>query len=447
MIKDKNGNRVNFIKVPALGRYIDQIKDNRMHSSIWASPCCVLLPYTFNAKAAAGIKFTVTTLSEPKPQRDSTTTLKTGDYIYCNEEITMDYPNRYNASEGDNSMYFYKMQINYYDDSYTSPFAEVLPKKFKYNRQGDMGLTDFDYNNNTDIVYTPDELGGNEILTCLDSNDYTGVITFKKTNGTYERPAFTRFRVGRKFKYKLTYRLDSEDYDFNFLKDTYNNGTFELSSNGTTHTGSVEIVVTGDFSSDGYNYAVITLVGTSVIPLASGSAAATEIKIKPSPNATALKQTNLVGGPTSFYGVDSSVFGEEDCYIERERIETSDGLTNKYNLYICGTNKRLYTFEIEAKSISWLTKTGNQTDVTTMTLNQQGGITYPGQNYRILIHQATQDTAIENEFMTLKVDGKHVLGINFNYTFTFDTNLNFFGVPNMVFNISHKILDTIKKVS
>lgn len=442
MIKDKNGNRVNFIKRdiknPITGAilydYVDQIKGPG-NSNVWACPYCICLPYV-RSNLTDYITCTVTSQSEPVPQRASTTSLRAGDYIYCNEEIRMDC-----TDATLKSMYLSRLRFNYYNSDWT--MQPILPKTFKFKRNDGIhqGISTV-LNNNSSIV---EDGSGNVIEMALTPKDYFGSFDFLTPGGDNDRPAFSR--SGSSYILSKNFAPTNNSSTYNRIKELYNNGTFELLDNdGNKKTGTVQVSViqTGSTSF----MCEIKLTSTTAIPRKVGTASSTRVILIPRANF----QSNAIACvPTTSvfkaYGVGSSIFGEEDCYIERERIETSDGLTNKYNLYICGTNKRLYTFDIEAKSISWLTKTGNQTDVTTMTLNQQGGPTYPGQNYRILIHQATQDTAIENEFMTLMVDGKHVLGINFDYTFTFDTDYNFFGVPNMVFDISHKILDTVKKVS
>lgn len=442
MIKDKNGNRVNFIKRdiknPITGAilydYVDQIKGPG-NSNVWASPYCICLPYV-RSNLTDCITCTVTSQSEPVPQRASTTSLRAGDYIYCNEEITMDC-----TDATLKSMYLSRLRFNFYNSDWT--MQPILPKTFKFKRndgihQGISTVLD----NNSSIV---EDDSGNDIEMALTPQDYFGSLDFRTPGGDYDRPAFSR--SGSSYILRNNFAPTNNSSTYNRIKELYNNGTFELlDNNGNKKTGTVQVSViqTGSTSF----MCEVKFISTTAIPRKIGTASSTRVILIPRAN---FQSNSLACVPTTnvfkVYGVGSSIFGEEDCYIERERIETSDGLTNKYNLYICGTNKRLYTFDIEAKSISWLTKTGNQTDVTTMTLNQQGGSTYPGENYRILIHQATQDTAIENEFMTLVVDGKHVLGINFNYTFTFDSDYGFFSVQNMVFDISHKILDTIKKVS
>lgn len=442
MIKDKNGNRVNFIKRdiknPLTGAilydYVDQIKGPG-NSNVWACPYCICLPCV-PSNLTDCITCTVTSQSEPVPQRASTTSLIAGDYIYCNEEIRMDC-----TDATLKSMYLSRLRFNFYNSDWT--MQPILPKTFKFKRNDGIhqGISTV-LNNNSSIV---EDGSGNVIEMALTPQDYFGSFDFRDSNGNYIRPAFS----GSGSSYNLSYTFSpmNGSSTYNRIKELYNNGTFELLDNdGNKKTGTVQVSViqTGSTSF----MCEVKLISTTAIPRKVGTASSTRVILIPRAN---FQNLYLACVPTTSvfkaYGVGSSIFGEEDCYIERERIETSDGLTNKYNLYICGTNKRLYTFDIEAKSISWLTRTGDQTDVTTMTLNQQGGSTYPGENYRILIHQATQDTALENEFMTLKVDGKHVLGINFNYTFTFDSDYNFFGVQNMVLNISDKILDTIKKVS
>lgn len=442
MIKDKNGNRVNFIKRdiknPLTGvilyDYVDQIKGPG-NSNVWACPYCICLPYV-RSNLTDCITCTVTSQSEPVPQRASTTSLRAGDYIYCNEEIRMDC-----TDATLKSMYLSRLRFNFYNSDWT--MQPILPKTFKFKRNDGIhqGISTV-LNNNSSIV---EDDSGNVIEMALTPRDYFGSLDFRDSNGNYIRPAFS----GSGSSYNLSYTFSpmNGSSTYNRIKEIYNNGTFELlDNNGNKKTGRIQVTVT-QIGSTSF-LCDVKLISTTAIPRKVGTASSTRVILIPRDN---FQNLDLACVPTTSvfkaYGVGSSIFGEEDCYIERERIETSDGLTNKYNLYICGTNKRLYTFDIEAKSISWLTRTGDQTDVTTMTLNQQGGSTYPGQNYRILIHQATQDTAIENEFMTLKVDGKHVLGINFNYTFTFDSDYNFFGVQNMVLHISDKILDTIKKVS
>ena len=442
MIKDKNGNRVNFIKRdiknPITGAilydYVDQIKGPG-NSNVWACPYCICLPYV-RSNLTDYITCTVTSQSEPVPQRASTTSLRAGDYIYCNEEITMDC-----TDATLKSMYLSRLRFNFYNSDWT--MQTILPKTFKFKRNDGIhqGISTV-LNNNSSIV---EDGSGNVIEMALTPQDYFGSFDFRTPGGDYDRPAFSR--SGSSYILSKNFAPTNNSSTYNRIKELYNNGTFKLLDNdGNKKTGTVQVSViqTGSTSF----MCEIKLISTTAIPRKVGTASSTRVILIPRAN---FQSNALACVPTTSvfqaYGVGSSIFGEEDCYIERERIETSDGLTNKYNLYICGTNKRLYSFDIEAKSISWLTKTGNQTDVTTITLNQQGGSTYPGENYRILIHQATQDTALENEFMTLKVDGKHVLGINFNYTFTFDSDYNFFGVQNMVLNISDKILDTIKKVS
>lgn len=442
MIKDKNGNRVNFIKRdiknPLTGvilyDYVDQIKGPG-NSNVWACPYCICLPYV-RSNLTDCITCTVTSQSEPVPQRASTTSLRAGDYIYCNEEITMDC-----TDATLKSMYLSRLRFNFYNSDWT--MQPILPKTFKFKRNDGIhqGISTV-FNNNSDITR---DTGDYILGPTLTPQDYFGSLDFQTPGGDNDRPAFSR--SGSSYILSKNFAPTNNNSTYNMIKELYNNGTFELlDNNGNKKTGTVQVSViqTGSTSF----MCEIKLISTTAIPRKIGTASSTRVILIPRDN---FQNLDLACVPTTSvfkpYGVGSSIFGEEDCYIERERIETSDGLTNKYNLYICGTNKRLYTFDIEAKSISWLTKTGDQTDETTMTLNQQGGSTYPGQNYRILIHQATQDTALENEFMTLKVDGKHVLGINFNYTFTFDIYDNFFGVHNMVLNISDKILDTIKKVS
>lgn len=443
MIKDKNGNRVNFIKRdiknPLTGAilydYVDQIKGPG-NSNVWACPYCICLPYV-RSNLTDYITCTVTSQSEPVPQRASTTSLRTGDYIYCNEEIRMDC-----TDATLKSMYLSRLRFNFYNSDWT--MQPILPKTFKFKRNDGIhqGISTV-LNNNSSIV---EDGSGNVIEMALTPQDYFGSFDFRDSNGNYIRPAFS----GSGSSYNLSYTFSpmNGSSTYNRIKELYNNGTFELlDNNGNKKTGTVQVSVT-QIGSTSF-LCEVKLISTTAIPRKVGTASSTRVILIPRANF----QSNAIAYMGSPYGIGDSVFGE-DWYIERERMYTSDGRTQSLNIYLCGNNKRLYTYGVECKKIEWLEKNGQEFDTISINANQQGGSTSPGQNYRILIHslygdgnsQGSPEESSPNYNPSQAQALWLVEGFTFKYNFLLDTDYEFIIYPMELHVTKDKIVDIESEV-
>lgn len=443
MIKDKDGNRVNFIKMdiknPITGailyNYVDQIKGPG-NSNVWACPYCICLPYV-RSNLTDYITCTVTSQSEPVPQRASTISLRTGDYIYCNEEIIMDC-----TDATLKSMYLSRLRFNYYNSDWT--MQTILPKTFKFKRNDGIhqGISTV-LNNNSSIV---EDGSGNVIEMALTPQDYFGSIDFKTSGGNYDRPVFSG--SGSSYNLSKTFSPMDGGSTYDRIKELYNNGTFELLDNdGNKKTGTVQVSVTQIGST--FFMCEVKLISTTAIPRKVGTASSTRVILIPRDNF----QSNAIAYMGSPYGIGDSVFGE-DWYIERERMYTSDGRTQSLNIYLCGNNKRLYTYGVECKKIEWLEKYGQEFDTISINANQQGGSTSPGQNYRILIHslygdgnsQGSPEESSPNYNPSQAQALWLVEGFTLTYNFLLDTDYEFIIYPMELNVTKDKIVDIESEV-
>ena len=450
MIKDKNGNRVNFIRklnhTSGSTHYYDyttQIK-KQDGSTIWAAPACVCLPYSVSA-ASNYITCTRTKASEPKPQRSSNTTLYAGDYIYCGEEIAMDCNNSYYKTN-----YYSYPRIEYVISS-SITMVSVLPKTFAFDpAYGYNNVAEAQgYNNNTNIVVGGDTQPRKMMLS---ANDFNGFMVFG--NGT--RPAFSS--SGGKYVLTKSYSptWDSTTQStWQLVHDHYNGGTFEtkgiISGHETTYSGSISVSISTTGVNQGKYQKTMTIKLTCnfAVPTRSGTEEQTRITLKPPSSASFLNQNTLACvASNGIYGIGNSIFGE-DWYIERERMYTSDGRTQSLNIYLCGNNKRLYTYGMEFKKIEWLEKYGQEFDTISINANQHGGNTSPGQNYRILIHslygegnsQGSPEESSPNYNPSQAQALWLVKGFTLTYNFIFDTSHKLITYPLELHATKDKIVD------
>ena len=418
MIKDKNGNRVNFIKRdiknPLTGAilydYVDQIKGPG-NSNVWASPYCICLPYV-RSNLTDYITCTVTSQSEPVPQRASTTSLRAGDYIYCNEEITMDC-----TDATLKSMYLSRLRFNYYNSDWT--MQPILPKTFKFKRNDGIhqGISTV-LNNNSSIV---EDGSGNVIEMALTPQDYFGSLDFRTPGGDNDRPAFSR--SGSSYILSKNFAPTNNSSTYNRIKELYNNGTFELLDNdGNKKTGTVQVSViqTGSTSF----MCEIKLTSTTAIPRKIGTASSTRVILIPRDNF----QSNALACIGYLPEVGSSIFNEDDWSAGMERVYTTDMNTNvSLDIYLYGYNKRLYSYGIKPIRIQWTEKYGNEFDTITVPINQPSTtIVQPGQSYRILVeHLDDQGTAQDANNMDKLWDRKDK-GFTIVYSLTIDGTHQFF---------------------
>ena len=443
MIKDKDGNRVNFIKKdiknPITGAilydYVDQIKGPG-NSNVWACPYCICLPYV-RSNLTDYITCTVTSQSEPVPQRASTTSLRAGDYIYCNEEITMDC-----TDATLKSMYLSRLRFNYYTSDWI--MQPILPKTFKFKRNDGIhqGISTV-LNNNSSIV---EDGSGNVIEMALTPQDYFGSLDFRTSGGDYDRPVFSGSGSSYNLSHTFSPMNGSSTYDR--IKELYNNGTFELLDNdGNKKTGTVQVSVI-QIGSTSF-MCEVKLISTTAIPRKVGTASSTRVILIPRDNF----QSNSLACKSLPYNIGDPIFGE-DWYIERELMYTSDGRTQSLNIYLCGNNKRLYTYGVECKKIEWLEKNGQEFDTISINANQQGGSTSPGQNYRILIHslygdgnsQGSPEESSPNYNPSQAQALWLVEGFTFTYNFLFDTDRELM-IQQMELQVTKdKIVDIVSEV-
>lgn len=448
MIKDKDGNRVNFIRKFSYSQsygpssptvnfynYTTQIK-KQDGNTIWAAPACICLPMA-NSMVSDYITCKVTKMSEPKPQRINelvNEAIRAGEYIYCGEIITMDCTNSL-YKEDYCSSYLFDGDSNLINGFMSVP---KLPKDFSFDlTAGYTNIADSSkyYNNNTDIV---EDGGGNPRVLKLSASDFEGAIWF--SSGT--RPAFT----GSGNSYKLSWSIypttnSSTVHTWKNIEDLYDGGTFELTNPEKKYTGTITAkrTQTGGGSNPPYTFS-LTLTSTQPIAARTGGGNEIGITLKPKSTASALKQNDVACIPTdgtfqAVYGIDSSIFGESDWYIEREDVYTTgDGTTQSYSLYLCGTNKRLYSYGIEPVKLVGTTSSGKSV---TINLNQQGGGTEPGKAYRILLHQLDSYSS----------DIASLTSFTLYYKFLYDTNYEFF-IKNLTLSVpSDKITDQDVEIS
>lgn len=425
MIKDKDGNRVNFIKRdiknPLTGAilydYVDQIKGPG-NSNVWACPYCICLPYV-RSNLTDYITCTVTSQSEPVPQRASTTSLRTGDYIYCNEEIRMDC-----TDATLKSMYLSRLRFNFYNSDWV--MQPILPKTFKFKRNDGIhqGISTV-LNNNSSIV---EDGSGNVIKMALTPQDYFGSLDFQTPGGDYDRPTFSR--SGSSYILSKNFAPTNNNSTYNRIKELYNNGTFELLDNdGNKKTGTVQVSViqTGSTSF----MCEVKLISTTAIPRKVGTASSTRVILIPRANF----QSNAIAYMGSPYGIGDSVFGE-DWYIDFTRIYTAEADGNwSLEMNLVGDNCRLYSYAIEPVKIEWAeVNTGAQeTDIISIPLNQQGIDTSPGTSYQGILHRVygyehpSGTEASEEEFNKIWNHLKsNDPSFTLYYNFVFDTEYGLF---------------------
>lgn len=433
MIKDKNGNRVNFIRKFSHSQstgssttmnyynYTTQIK-TQSGSTIWAAPACVCLPYSVSA-ASDYITCTRTKASEPKPQRSSNTTLYAGDYIYCGEEITMDCNNSYYKTN-----YYSYPRIEYVISSDIT-MVSVLPKTFTFNpAYGYNSVAEAQaYNNNTDIVVGGDNQPRKMKLS---ASDFNGFMVFG--NGT--RPAFSS--SGGKYVLTKSYSPtwdSTTQATWQLVHDHYNGGTFEAkgvaSVHEITYSGSISVSISTTGVNQGKYQKVMTIKLTCnfAVPARSGTEEQTRITLKPPSNASFLNQNTLacIGHLPE---VGSSIFNEDDWSAGMERVYTTDMDTNvSLDIYLYGYNRRLYSYGIKPIRIEWAEKYGNEFDTITVPINQPSTtIVQPGQSYRILVeHLDDQGTAQDANNMDKLWDRKDK-GFTIVYSLTVDGTHQFF---------------------
>lgn len=446
MIKDKNGNRVNFIRKlnHASGGvnyydYTTQIK-KQDESVVWAAPACVCLPMA-NSTISNYITCKVTKMSEPKPQRIDKSlndSIGAGEYIYCGETITMDCTNS-SYKEDYCSSYLFDGDSNLVNGFMSVP---KLPKDFSFGlTAGYTNIADSSkyYNNNTNIV---EDGGGNPRELKLSASDFEGAIWF--SSGT--RPAFTGSGGSYKLSWSIYPTTDSKTiHTWKNVEDLYDGGTFELTNIETTVSGSsypkkytgtvtAKRTQTGGGSNPPYTF---SLTLTSIQPIAARTGSGNEIGITISPKSTAsvLTQNDLACVMSdlrfnSNYGIGSSVFGE-DWYIDFTRIYTSDADSNwSLEMDLVGDNYRLYSYTIDPIKMEW---TETNTGTVSIPLNKQGVNTTPGTSYQGMLHMvygyehSSGTTASEEEFNKI---WNHLKSsdpsFTLYYNFTFDTEHGLF---------------------
>lgn len=387
MIKDKNGNRVNFIRKFSHSQstgssttmnyynYTTQIK-KQDGGTIWAAPACVCLPYSVSA-ASSYITCTRTKASEPKPQRSSNTTLYAGDYIYCGEEISMDCINSYYKTN-----YYSYPRIEYVISSDIT-MVSVLPKTFTFNpAYGYNSVAEAQgYDNNTDIVVGGDTQPRKMMLS---ASDFNGFMVFG--NGT--RPAFSS--SGGKYVLTKSYSPtwdSTTQATWQLVHDHYDGGTFELKlapASGfvqeQTRTGSISVSISTTGVNQGKYQKVMTIKLTCnfAVPARSGTEEQTRITLKPPSNASFLNQNTLARTASSDifeknYGIASPIFGEDVAlYVNRiytEQYEYSFDMSLQFN------NNRLYDYIIKPIAVGWSeVNTGaEETDIITIPISEMLG--------------------------------------------------------------------------
>lgn len=397
MIKDKNGNRVNFIRKlnhsSGSTHYYDyttQVK-KQDGSVVWAAPACVCLPYA-NSAAKNDITCTRTKASEPKPQRYSDTTIYAGDYIYCGEEITMDCTNSTYKTN-----YYSYPRIEYVLSS-SITMVSVLPKTFTFNpAYGYNNVAEAQgYNNNTNIVVGGDTQPRKMMLS---ASDFNGFMVFG--NGT--RPAFSS--SGGKYVLTKSYSptWDSTTQStWQLVHDHYNGGTFEtkgiISGHETTYSGSISVSISTTGVNQGKYQKTMTIKLTCnfAVPTRSGTEEQTRITLKPPSSASFMKQDTLACiAPNSIfnsnYGIGSSIFDEQNGWtIDFERTFTTD-MNSNYDLtmMLSADNNRMYSYDIEPIKMEWveINPVAEERNIISIPLNEQGGSLNPGTAHSRLLHE------------------------------------------------------------